>query len=70
MFAAKAGEEMLCSDNFDQLLRYVELEASGEDTAALLPEVRYHMHQCPECAELSLGLLEVLAAEKKLGGTK
>jgi hypothetical protein len=70
VFAAKGGEEMSCSDYFDQLPRYVELEASGEDTAALLPEVRHHMHQCPECEELYLGLLEALASEKKPGGTK
>ena len=70
VFAARAGEEMSCSDYFDQLPRYVELEASGEDMAALLPEVRHHMHQCPECEELYLRLLEVVAAEKTSGGTK
>ena len=40
VFAASAGEEMSCSDYFDQLPRYVELEASGQDAAALLQEVR------------------------------
>ena len=70
VFAAKAGEEMSCSDYFDQLPGYVELESSGEDAAALLPEVRHHMHQCPECEELYLGLLEVLATERKSGRTK
>ena len=70
VFAAKAGEEMSCSDYFDQLPRYVELEASHKDAAALLPEVRHHMHQCPECEEFYLGLLEVLAAEKMPRGTR
>ena len=70
VFAAKAGEEMSCSDYFDLLPRYVELEASDEDMAALLPELRHHMRQCPECEELYLGLLRVVAAEKKPGGTK
>ena len=69
VFAAKAGEEISCSDYFDQLPRYAELECSGQDAAALLPEVRHHMHQCPECEELYLGLLEVLAAEKTSSGT-
>jgi hypothetical protein len=69
VFAAKAGEEMSCSDYFDQLPRYAELECSGEDAAARLPEVRHHMHQCPECEEVYLGLLEVLAAEKKPAGS-
>ncbi|HYA80899.1 MAG TPA: hypothetical protein VED87_08220 [Methylocystis sp.] len=65
VFAASAGEEMSCSAYFDRLACYAELEASGEDAAARLPEVRHHMHQCPECEEVYLGLLEILAAEKK-----
>jgi len=65
MFAAKAGEEMSCSEYFDRLACYAELEALGEDAAARLPDVRHHMHQCPECEEVYLGLLEVLATEKK-----
>jgi len=70
IFAAKAGEEMSCSDYFEQLPRYAELEAAGEDAAARLPEVRHHMHQCPECEEVYLGLLEAMQAEKKSGASK
>lgn len=65
VFAAKSGEEMSCTDYFDQLPRYAEMEAAGEDAAARLPEVRHHMHQCPECEEVYLGVLEVVLAEKK-----
>lgn len=64
IFAAKAGEELSCSDYFERLPRYAELEAAGEDPAARLPDVRHHMHQCPECEEVYLGLLEVVRAEK------
>lgn len=64
IFAAKAGEELSCSDYFERLPRYAELEAAGEDAAAHLPDVRHHMHQCPECEEVYLGLLEVVRAEK------
>ena len=70
IFAAKAGEEMSCSDYFDQLPRYTELVAAGEDAAARLPEVRHHMHQCPECEEVYLGLLGVLLARKKSDASK
>lgn len=70
IFAAKAGEEMSCSDYFEQLPRYVELEAAGEDAASRLPEVRHHMHQCPECEEVYLGLLETVRAEKKSDAPK
>jgi hypothetical protein len=64
IFAAKSGEEMSCTDYFDSLPRYAELEASGADAAAILPEVRHHMHQCPECEEVYLGVLALLRAEK------
>jgi len=70
IFAAKAGEEMSCSDYFEQLPRYAEMEAAGVDAAARLPEVRHHMHQCPECEEVYLGLLEVVLAEKKSDPSK
>lgn len=64
VFAAKSGEEMSCTDYFSELPRYTELEAEGVDAAALLPEVRHHMHQCPECEEVYLGLRELVRAEK------
>lgn len=70
IFAAKAGEELSCSDYFERLPRYAELEAAGEDAAACLPDVRHHMHQCPECEEVYLGLLEVVQAEKKSDASK
>ncbi len=57
IFAAKSGEEMPCTDYFDELPRYVDLEVEGQDAAALFPEVKHHMHQCPECEEVYLGLL-------------
>jgi hypothetical protein len=64
VFAAKSGEEMSCSDYFNELPRYAELEANGVDVGALMPEVRHHMHQCPECEEVYLGLLGLVRAEK------
>jgi len=70
VFAAKAGEEMSCSEYFDRLACYAELETSGEDASARLPEVRHHMHQCPECEEVYRGLLEVLASEEKSAPSK
>jgi hypothetical protein len=59
VFAVK-GEEMACSDYFDELPCYVDLEVAGEDAAALLPEIKHHMHQCPECEEVYLGLLKLV----------
>ncbi|MEK4032472.1 hypothetical protein WOC76_04010 [Methylocystis sp. IM3] len=70
IFAANAGEELSCSDYFEQLPHYAELQAAGKDAAARLPAVRHHMHQCPECEEVYLGLLEVLLAGNKSDASK
>ena len=43
IFATRSGDEMLCSEYFDELPRYVDLEVAGQDAAALLPEVKHHM---------------------------
>lgn len=67
IFAAKSGEEMPCTEYFDELPRYVDLQVSGEDAAVLLPEVKHHMHQCPECEEVYLALLRLVNKEKSSG---
>lgn len=64
IFAASHGDEMGCSDYFETLPRYVELEISGENAEAALPDMKHHMHQCPECEEVYLELLETLRAKK------
>lgn len=61
VFAAKDGEEMVCSDYFEELPRYVDFEVSGQDAATLAPEVKHHIHQCPECEEVYLALLDLVA---------
>lgn len=61
IFAAKGEEEMLCTEYFDQLPRYVDIEASGVDAANLLPDVKHHMHQCPECEEVYLALRNLVS---------
>jgi hypothetical protein len=63
IFATRSGEEMLCSEYFDELPRYVDIEVAGQDAAALLPEVKHHMHQCHECEEAYLALREVVDKE-------
>jgi hypothetical protein len=64
VFAAKSGEEMLCTQYFDELPRYVDIEISGQDAGAMLPEVKHHMHQCPECEEVYLALRRLVGGEK------
>ncbi len=42
-------EEISCTECFDLMSRFVELEASGQDAAAKLPQVKQHLNQCPAC---------------------
>ncbi|MGH6834066.1 MAG: hypothetical protein ACREC9_00635 [Methylocella sp.] len=63
IFAVKSGEEMPCSEYFEELPRYVDLEVAGQSAATLLPDVKHHMHQCPECEEVYLALLKLVRKE-------
>lgn len=58
VFAAE-DEELLCSEFFNQLPRYVDLERANQNAQALLPAVSHHMHQCPECEEVYKALRDI-----------
>jgi len=42
-------EEISCSDCFDSISSFVDMEASGENAAASMWQVRQHLDQCPAC---------------------
>lgn len=42
-------EEISCTECFDLVSRFVELETSGRNAAAELPLVKQHLSQCPAC---------------------
>jgi len=42
-------EEISCSECFDGVSHYVEVELSGEDAAVRLPQLKQHLAQCPAC---------------------
>ncbi|HET9590405.1 MAG TPA: hypothetical protein VFO91_16580 [Anaerolineales bacterium] len=44
-------EEISCSECFDSVSHFVEVELSGEDPAIKLPRVKQHLDQCPACRE-------------------
>ena len=66
VFAVK-DSEILCTEFFDLLPRYVDLQLSGADTATTFPQVGQHLHQCPECNEVYLSLLQASQTEKDAG---
>lgn len=43
--------EISCTECFDLSSRFVELETSGRDAAAELPQVKHHFDQCRACLE-------------------
>ena len=42
-------EELSCSECFDIVSHFVEVEVSGNDAAAKMPRVQQHLDQCPAC---------------------
>ena len=45
------AEEISCSECFDLVSHFVELESSGEDALAKMPQVKQHLDQCQACRD-------------------
>jgi len=59
-----AGPEVGCDACFEELDRYVELEAAGEDAEAALPGLRAHLNGCPACREEHESLLALVQRDE------
>lgn len=44
-------EEISCSECFDAVSHFVDVELSGKDAVAEMPQVKQHLDQCPACRE-------------------
>lgn len=44
-------EEISCTECFDLVSRFVELEASGENAVVKMPQVKRHLNQCQACRD-------------------
>ena len=42
-------EEISCTECFDLVSQFVELEISGQDAEAKLPQLKQHLNQCRAC---------------------
>ena len=58
-------EEISCTECFDLVSRFVELEATGQDAAAKLPQVKQHLRQCRACREEYEALRDLRLLEDK-----
>jgi hypothetical protein len=54
--------ELDCDQVFAALDLYAEAIARGEDPAVVLPLVRQHLEQCPDCSEEQQALLAILTS--------
>ncbi len=59
--------EISCTECFELISRFVELEASGRDVAAELPQVKQHLDQCRACRD-EYEMLRDLARFEDEGG--
>jgi predicted anti-sigma-YlaC factor YlaD len=55
--------EIGCDACFEELDRYVELEAAGKDADAAVPALRAHLEGCPACREEHDSLLALVRSE-------
>ena len=44
-------EEISCSECFDLVSHFVEVELSGADAVAEMPKLKQHLEQCSACRE-------------------
>jgi hypothetical protein len=44
-------EEISCSECFDLMSHFVEVELAGKDAAGSMPKLKHHLDQCPACRE-------------------
>jgi len=61
-------EEISCSECFDLVSHFVEVELSGADAVASMPQLKQHLNQCPACREEyeTLRDLQLLENEDRL----
>ena len=62
---ATQDEEISCSQCFDQVSTFVEVELRGEDAAAQMPKLRQHLDQCAACREEYETLRDLQTLENK-----
>jgi hypothetical protein len=58
-----AEQELGCDACFEQLDRYVELEAAGAEADAAVPGLRAHLAGCPACREEHDSLLALVRGD-------
>ncbi|HET6656862.1 MAG TPA: hypothetical protein VFG61_03105 [Gaiellaceae bacterium] len=63
-----AGPEIGCDACFEELDRFVDLEAAGQDADAAVPGLRAHLEGCPACREEHESLLALVREDAGSAG--
>ena len=58
-------EEISCSECFDLVSHFVEVELAGQDAAAKMPQLKHHLDQCAVCREEYEALRDLQILENK-----
>jgi hypothetical protein len=58
-------QEISCTECFDLVSRFVELEIAGEDAVARMPELKQHLNQCRACRDEYETLRDLRLLEEK-----
>jgi len=58
-------ENMSCSELYEKLDEYVELEMDKKDASEIMPLIREHLDFCPDCCDEYEALLDVLSKSSK-----
>ena len=57
-------EEISCSECFDLVSHFVEVELSGEDPSIKFPQLKQHLNQCAACRDEYETLRDLARLEK------
>jgi hypothetical protein len=60
-------QEISCTECFDLVSGFVELEVSGQAAATNMPQVRQHLNQCQACRDEYEALRDLRQLEDKVG---
>ena len=58
-------DEISCTECFDLISRFVEVEIAGQDAAAKMPQVKQHLNQCRACRDEYESLRDLRRLEEK-----
>lgn len=62
---ATQENEISCTECFDRVSHFVELELTGEDAAGKMPELQHHLNQCRACRDEYEALRDLRRLEEK-----